>query len=32
MTVTLKVDKTFRAPGDTRTLGVALQEIGLVEP
>jgi hypothetical protein len=32
VTVTLKVDKTFRAPGDTRTLGVALQELGLVEP
>lgn len=32
VTLTLKVDKTFRAPGDTRTLGVALQEIGLVEP
>lgn len=32
VSVALKVDKTFRAPGDTRTLGIIVQELGLVEP
>jgi hypothetical protein len=32
VSVTLKVDKTFRSAGDTRVLGVIVQQMGLIEP